>query len=157
MIKTLLIGLWVCIVALGSTFFFITMQTQSVSSEAAQKESSAVEFIKTDMVSVPVIKEGKVQGYLVTQISFAVNTAETLKLSFEPTPYLIDVAYRTLYENSDVDFSRLKTQDLSVLTQKIAAAANTKFGSEVVKDVLLNEINYVLRDEVRTNWVKKKE
>ncbi len=26
----------------------------------------------------------------------------------------------------------------------------------VVKDVLMNEINYVPRDEVRTNWVKKK-
>jgi hypothetical protein len=90
-------------------------------------------------------------------MSFAVNTGETAKLGFEPTPYLVDTAYRTLYENSVIDFSRLKPQDLSALAKKIVEAANAKLAAEVVKDVLLNEINYVPRDEVRTNWVKNKE
>jgi flagellar basal body-associated protein FliL len=154
-IKTLLVGLWVCGVALGSTYFFMKMQADARNPDKAKDEVAAIEFIKTDMVSVPVIKSGKVQGYLVTQLSFAVNNIETAKLSFEPTPYLIDIAYRTLYENSAVDFSQLKTQDLGSLAKKIADAANAKLGAEVVKDVLMNEINYVPRDEVRTNWVKK--
>ena len=108
------------------------------------------------MVSVPIINGGRVQGYLVAQLSFAVNKAETAKLPFEPTPYLVDIAYRSLYENSVVDFSKLRPQDLTSLTMKISKAANEKFGAEVVKDVLMNEINYVPREEVRTNWVKKK-
>jgi flagellar basal body-associated protein FliL len=156
-IKTLLIGIWVCAVALGSTYFFIHTQVAKSAHVASAEESSAVEFIKTDMVSVPVIKSGKVQGYLVTQLSFAVNAGETAKLGYEPTPYLIDTAYRTLYENSVIDFSRLKPQDLGALAKKIVDAANAKLAAEVVKDVLLNEINYVPRDEVRTNWVKNKE
>jgi hypothetical protein len=56
-----------------------------------------------------------------------------------------------------IDFSRLKPQDLGALAKKIVEAANAKLAGEVVKDVLLNEINYVPRDEVRTNWVKNKE
>jgi flagellar basal body-associated protein FliL len=154
-IKTLLIGLWVCMVSLGSSYFFIHMQSKNAAHDPTEEEAAAIEFIKTDMVSVPIIKTGKVQGYLVTQLSFAVNAVETTKLSFEPTPYLIDIAYRILYENSVVDFSHLQPQDLVSLTKKITAAANAKLGAEVVKDVLLNEINYVPRDEVRTNWVKK--
>lgn len=156
MIKTLLIGLWVCAVALGSSYFFVQMNNSSLAHGPSEDEVEVVEFIKTDMVSVPVIKGGKVQGYLVAQLSFAVNKAATAKLPFEPSPYLVDVAYRTLYENSVIDFAQLQPQDLTLLAKKITEGANAKLGGEVVKDVLMNEINYVPRDEVRTNWVKKK-
>ncbi|MBZ0260940.1 MAG: hypothetical protein K8F90_10100 [Hyphomicrobiales bacterium] len=156
MIKILLIGLWVCIVALGSSYFFVQMNNSGSAHAPSDEEVEVVEFIKTDMVSVPVIRGGKVQGYLVAQLSFAVSKAETAKLPFEPAPYLVDVAYRTLYENSIVDFSRLQPQDLTLLARKISEGANAKLGGEVVKDVLMNEINYVPRDEVRTNWVRKK-
>lgn len=156
MIKTLLIGLWVCIVALGSSYFFVQMNNSSAAHVAPVEEAEVIEFIKTDMVSVPVIKGGKVQGYLVAQMSFAVNKTATKKLAFEPTPYLVDVAYRALYENSVIDFAQLQPQDLTLLAKKIAEGANAKLGGEVVKDVLMNEINYVPRDEVRTNWVRKK-
>ena len=156
MIKTLLIGLWVCVVALGSSYFFVQMNNSSAALVAPTEEAEVIEFIKTDMVSVPVIRQGKVQGYLVAQLSFAVNKTETKKLAFEPTPYLVDVAYRALYENSAIDFSQLQPQDLTLLAQKILEGANAKLGGEVVKDVLMNEINYVPRDEVRTNWVRKK-
>jgi hypothetical protein len=155
-IKTLLIGLWVCVVALGSSYFFVQMNNSSAANVPSEAEVEVIEFIKTDMVSVPVIREGKVQGYLVAQMSFAVNKAATAKLSFEPSPYLVDVAYRALYENSAIDFAQLQPQDLTLLAKKIAEGANAKLGGEVVKDVLMNEINYVPRDEVRTNWVRKK-
>jgi flagellar basal body-associated protein FliL len=155
-IKLLLIGLWVCIVALGSSYFFIQMNNSSLAQASPEGEVEVVEFIKTDMVSVPVIRGGKVQGYLVAQLSFAVNKAETAKLPFEPAPYLVDVAYRALYNNSAIDFSHLQPQDLTLLAKDITEGANAKLGGEVVKDVLMNEINYVPRDEVRTNWVKKK-
>jgi flagellar basal body-associated protein FliL len=154
--KILLIGLWVCVVALGSSYFFAQMRSSSSAHEPSAEEGEAIEFIKTDMVSVPIIKAGKVQGYLVAQLSFAVSKGEIAKLPFEPMPYLVDIAYRTLYENSVVDFSELRPQDLTSLAKKITEGANTKLGAEIVKDVLMNEINYVPRDEVRTNWVKKK-
>ena len=156
MIKTLLIGLWVCIVALGLSYFFVQMNNSSAAHVAPTEEAEVIEFIKTDMVSVPVIRQGKVQGYLVAQLSFAVNKTATKKLAFEPTPYLVDVAYRALYENSAIDFAQLQPQDLTLLAKKIAEGANAKLGGEIVKDVLMNEINYVPRDEVRTNWVRKK-
>ena len=156
MIHTLLIGLWVCVVALGSSYFFVQMNNSSAAHGPSEAEAEVIEFIKTDMVSVPVIREGKVQGYLVAQLSFAVNKTATKKLAFEPTPYLVDVAYRALYENSAIDFSQLQPQDLTLLAKKILEGANAKLGGEVVKAVLMNEINYVPRDEVRTNWVRKK-
>lgn len=156
MIKTLLIGLWVCIVAPGSSYFFVQMNNSSAAHVPSEAEVEVIEFIKTEMVSVPVIRAGKVQGYVVAQLSFAVNKTATKKLAFEPTPYLVDIAFRALYENSAIDFSQLQPQDLTLLAKKISEGANAKLGGEVVKDVLMNEINYVPRDEVRTNWVRKK-
>ena len=94
-------------------------------------EGDLLGFIKTEMVSVPVIRAGKVQGYVVAQLSFAVNKTATKKLAFEPTPYLVDIAFRALYENSAIDFSQLQPQDLTLLAKKIAEGANAKLGGEV--------------------------
>ena len=155
MIKLIIVGLWACIVALGSSYFFI-QTNNSASNVPTEEEAAAIDFIKADMVSVPIIREGKVQGYLVAQLSFAVSKLEAKKLGFEPMPYLVDVAFRTLYDNTAIDFMKLRPQDLTTLARKISQGVNEKLGREIVKDVLMNEINYVPRDEVRTNWVKKK-
>ena len=120
-----------------------------------RKSGSEVDFIKSDMISVPVIRAGKVQGYVVAQFTFAVDTAETARLGIVPNPFLFDAAFRCLYENQTTDFSNLRQQDLTELVKQVIERANTKFGAVITKDVLLTDINYVSRDEVRTNWVKK--
>jgi hypothetical protein len=154
-IKTLLIGLWVCAVSLGSTYFASTMKWGSDQAELSPEEANAVEFVKTEMLSVPVIRNGKVNGYVVTQMSFAVNKAELGKLPFEPSPYLVDAAFRAIYQNATMDFSGLRSQDLTALSATMVELANARLGSKLVRDVLINDINYVARDEIRTNWVKK--
>jgi hypothetical protein len=155
MIKVILLGVWLCIVALSSSYFSANFTGGKKVEGTEKKSDEPIEFIKSDMISVPVIKEGKVQGYVVAQFTFAVDTAEVAKLTFEPNPFLFDAAFRCLYENQTTDFSKLQQQDLTELVKQVIERANKKFGKPIAKDVLLNEINYVARDEVRTNWVKK--
>jgi hypothetical protein len=154
-IKTLFLGIWVCVIALGSSYFSSQMHSGNANGATDKGKNAPVEFIKSDMISVPVIRSGKLQGYVVAQFTFAVDSSEITKLSFEPTPFLIDSAFRTLYDNLTIDFSKLQQQDLTELAAKVVESANKKIGAPIAKDVLLNDINYVARDEVRTNWVKK--
>jgi hypothetical protein len=149
-IKTLFVGVWVCAVALGSTYLAAHMAAAVPAGEGA-KGAPAVEYIKSEMLSVPVIRGGKVQGYVVTQLSFAVNKGGEV----DPTPYLIDAAFRAFYEAAPADFERLKPQDISEIVTKTRDYANARLGGDIVKDVLVGELNYVGRDDVRTNWVKK--
>jgi hypothetical protein len=154
-IKMLLLGLWVCLIALGSSYFSANFVGQKSIAKAGNLEAGPTEFIKSDMISVPVIRSGRVQGYVVAQFTFVVDTAEIAKLKYEPNPFLFDAAFRCLYENQTTDFSSLQQQDLTELVKQVLERANKKLAAPVTKDVLLTEINYVLRDEVRTNWVKK--
>jgi flagellar basal body-associated protein FliL len=154
-IKVVLMGIWVCSVALGTSYFSAkSFQAENLSGED-RKSDQPVEYIKSDMISAPVIRTGKVQGYIVAQFTFAVDSTELAKLHFEPSPFLFDAAFRSLYEDQTTDFTKLKQQNLSNLVNDIILRAKTKIGGSVVKDVLLTQINYVARDEVRTNWVKK--
>jgi hypothetical protein len=154
-IKVLLLGIWVCVLALGSSYVSAHLMGGKAEEKVEGATESATEFIKSDMISVPVIRTGKVQGYVVAQFTFVVDAAEIAKLHFEPNPFLFDAAFRCLYENQTTDFSSLQQQDLTELVKQVMERANKKLGMPIAKDVLLTEINYVSRDEVRTNWVKK--
>jgi hypothetical protein len=154
MIKTLLGGLWVCAVALGSAYAAVIVGGAAAGHGAdAAPETGDVEYVKSESLSVPVIRHGRVEGYVVSQMSFAVAKP---KDGAEVTPYLVDAAFRALYESAPLDFTGLKAEDLTSVTAKAKAYANARLGGDVVKDVLIAELNYVARDEVRTNWAKAK-
>lgn len=155
MIKTLLIGVWVAAIALASSFFSAQRSSDTHPAETNEHAAGPIEFIKSDMISVPVIRDGKVQGYVVAQFTFAVDSSAVAKLHFAPNPFLFDAAFRSLYEDHTTDFANLQQQDLDSLTKHISEKIDSKIGTPITKEVLLNEINYVARDEVRTNWVKK--
>ncbi len=155
MIKTLLVGFWVCAVALGATYLATQMAASSGSKDEATASENAVEYIKTDVLSVPVIRDGKVQGYAVAQVSFAVASAKSGSERADPAPYLVDAAFRAFYEAAPLDFTRLKPLNIPAIAAKAKAYANERLGGDIVKDVLIADLNYVARGEVRTNWVNK--
>jgi flagellar basal body-associated protein FliL len=155
-IRTLLVGFWVCAIALGATYLATQLSASDVGqAESAIPENVAVEYIKTDALSVPVIRDGKVQGYVVAQVSFAVGSDKSKSETVDPAPYLVDAAFRAFYEAAPLDFMRLKPQDIPAIAEKTKTYANERLGGGTVKDVLISGLNYVARGEVRTNWVKK--
>ena len=155
MIKTLLIAVWVIVIALSSSFFSAKLSSENMKTTQTEQASGPIEFIKSEMISVPVIRDSKVQGYVVAQFTFAMDQSVVAKLNYEPSPFLVDAAFRSLYGDQTTDFTNLRQQDLDTLTKHIAEKITAKLGVPITKEVLLNEINYVARDEVRTNWVKK--
>ena len=48
-----------------------------------------------------------------------------------------------------------KAKDLDDLTEAIKAGANQKIGGELVRQVLIQQLNYVRKEDIRTHWIKK--
>ena len=156
MIKSLMIGLWSGAMALGGTYLAMMLNVSDPAKEGEASEGpKTVEFIKSDTLSVPIIRSGKVTGYVVTEMSFAVDKGAEGGAEGNPAAYLVDAAYRTIYENLVADFEHLKPQDLKDLSDKVKETANKRLGKEAVQDVLISNINFVGRDEIRKNWVKE--
>jgi len=156
MIKTLLVGLWAGGVSLGGAYLAMMLNAQGPDKAESEDGAKVVEFINTESMSIPVIREGKVTGYVVAEMSFAVQKGKEGEEAAAPTPYLVDAAYRTLYQNVAADFEHLKPQDLKELSDQVKKEANARLGEEKVQDVLVSSLNFVARDEIRADWFKKK-
>lgn len=156
MIKLLIIGLWAGAVALGGVYLSTMLGKEDAAHAEADGGEKVVEFVNTQSMSIPIIREGKVAGYVVTEMSFAINKPKEGGEEASPMPYLVDAAYRTVFQNISADFSHLKPQDLAELAKTVKTEANQRLGKDAVKDVLISSLNFIGRDEIRADWFKQK-
>jgi hypothetical protein len=150
MIKTLGLGIWVSLVTLGAAYGAVQLgmgKNQGDASEAF----GGLDYIKTEIVSVPVIRGGDIQGYVVLQFVFAADTHKMKELTLEPGPFLIDEAFRTIYAESAVNFRQMSKVDLEDMTAKVRDNANKRMKADVIRDVLVQQFNYVPKEEARAN------
>lgn len=151
MIKIIVAGVWACAVALVASYFAVSWQgTHAAAEHAPDKLRGGLETVRTRMISVPVIRSGAVQGYVMAQFSFTAE-AKTLKhLSVKADTVVIDEAFKAIYAEEAVDFRHMKKQDLPDLGKRIVEASNKRFGVRIIEDVFVQELNYVPKEGVRT-------
>jgi hypothetical protein len=153
MIKLVLVGVWVSLVTLASSYAAVTWRGGTEASPEVSHESpksdSGLEHVRPKMISVPIIADGAVGGYVVAQFVFTVDAKDLKRLSVPPEPLLLDEAFKTIYAGESVDFRHFRKQDLPGLSKKIKGGVNKRIGSELVKDVLIQELNYVPKEEAR--------
>jgi hypothetical protein len=177
MIRLLLCGLWVCLVALGSTYAVVSWPAATAAPEAHATAPASekahgkpakghaasakghgskpaglpdgMEAIKTRMISVPIVADNAVQGYVMAQFAFIVDGKVMEHLAIKPDVFLVDEAFRAIFEGSSIDFRRFKKQDLRGLTKEIAGNVNKRLGVRLIDDVLVQELNYITKDQVR--------
>ena len=156
MLKMVLLGVWVIAVTAAATFGSVYLKPSVSSANAQAAEDEGVEELKTEMTSVPMIRGGEVIGYLIIQLSFAADRRVLAEKKLEPGPYLNDAAFRAIFAATDVDFRRLRAADLDRLTDTVAIQANKNIGAELVRNVLIQQLNFVRKEDIRTNWINGK-
>lgn len=150
MLKLAVIGVWVILVTAGATFTSVLLSSSGGDS-GERKPDMGIENLSTEMMSIPVIRDGDVTGYMVVQLSFAADRAVLEEDKFDPLPFLKDAAFRTMFSDPGMDVRHLRKKDLDTLTAAIAQEANRRLGMEVILNVLFQEINYVRKDDIRNN------
>lgn len=140
MIRTLASCAWVIVVALASTYVGATWRFGSHETKAAAPEH--LQRHKTEAVSVPIIADGAVAGYVVAQFVYVVDGEALKALSTPPDAFITDEAFRKLYVDK-IDFSRLEKYDLAALTRELKEKVNHRLGAEVVRDILVEQFTYV--------------
>ena len=151
MIKSLVLGLWVCAAAMGSAYAGVAWQRAAVAKESYDRNSPQSELtpLRTRMISVPVVADGGIRGYVVAQFAFTAPAKLLKHLPIKPDMFVVDEAFQLIFAGETVDFRQFKKQDLVSLSKKIAENVNKRLGMHVVEDVLVQELNYVPKDSVR--------
>ena len=149
MVKTALIAIWVCVVMASSVYATVLFRSAPTKDKAADEFFGGLDYVKSDIISVPIISGGKIGGYVVAQFVFTIDGTILRKLSVPPNVFIIDEAFRALFAGETVDFKNMKKYDLDGLKTKIAENVNTRFKSDLVQDVLIERLNFIPMDKVR--------
>lgn len=147
MIKLILCGVWACAITLVSCYAAVSWQNRPAAAE--HKILAGVETVRTRMISVPVVADGAIHGYVMAQFIFAVDGKVMKHMSVKPDLFLLDEAFKTIYSGDSVDFRQFKRQDLPALAKRIGDSVNKRLGAVLVNDVLIQELNYIAKDSVR--------
>ncbi len=153
MLKLVAIGFWIIAVTAGATFGSVYIAKSSGQTEAEEEPDLGVEELKSEMTSFPIMRNGGVTGYLILQLSFSTDRRLLAERKVDPLPYLMDAAFRVIFARTDVDFRRLRSRDLEQVTAAIATEANSRLGMELVRHVLVQQVNFVNKEDIRTNWI----
>jgi hypothetical protein len=155
LLKTVLLGIWVIAVTAAATFGSTFLKSGLSASNQVAPEDQGTEALQSEMTSVPIIRYGDVIGYLIIRLTFEADRKVMDERKIEPIPFLNDAAFRVIISRSDIDFQHLRPGDLDNLTASIASEANRRIGGDMVRHVLIQELNYVRKEDIRTNWIGK--
>ena len=151
MIKPILTGVWVCAATMGAAYLGAAWQRPAAVTPSGRTMASSSDLtpVRTRMISVPVVADGGIRGYVVAQFAFTAPAKLMKHMPVKPDLYVLDEAFQLIFSGEMIDFRQFKKQDLPALGKKIAENVNKRLGVRVVEDVLVQELNYVPKDSVR--------
>ena len=147
MIRLLLIGLWVCILTVGASYAVVYMGEHGSLLPQREEYLDGLQYQKTRVMSIPMVEDGSVRGYIVAQFVYTVEGRTLHQLSVPPEPFIVDEAFRKIYADDSMDFRKLARYDLTILTASIKQRVNERMHGDIVKDVLVEDFNYVAKEE----------
>ncbi len=151
MMKLLMVGIWACVVTLGSAFGALYMQKSKLLGHGSEEAHAVQELKKTRPLSVPMIADGRVNGYVIVQFAYTIDEASGKKVSLAPDVFLLDEAFKALYGDPNLDFRKLAKYDVASLTKTMVSGVNTRMGIKLVNDVMVSEFAYVSKDDIKSD------
>jgi hypothetical protein len=143
-IKTIVIGVWAAIVALIASYSVAEWKAE-VKPGDEKPYVEGLEYRKLEPLTVPMIADGLVQGYVLARLVFTADAGALRKLKVAPEPFVSDEAFREIYNNGRVEFGKLAKYNLDQIVAHIKENTNKRLGADFVHDILIEEINYADR------------
>jgi hypothetical protein len=154
LIRYLLLGVWAIMVAMASVYAGVVWSQRDARVTAENTPMIGFDYVKTQPLSVPIIKEGRITGYVVLELVYTVDAKVKSKLPVPLDVFLLDEAFRSVYTSKDIDFDNLKNHNIDLMTSSIRARVNNRFGTTLVHEVLVEQFNFVTLDMVRNKLAR---
>ena len=148
MIKLIASCIWICFVTAAAGYTAAMWKLDHAEVAAKPAGSEKIEYKKTRPLNVPIIAGGNVAGYVVAQFGYTLSAENSKDLSVPPEVFLLDEAFQALYSDERLDFRHLEKYDVAGLTKSLVAKVNHRLNKEVLKDVLVEELNFVAKADI---------
>jgi hypothetical protein len=148
MIKTLLIGLWVCAASLGTSYVVASMQAPGGEKKEDPTYFAGLDWRKTDGITIPVLSKDKISGYVLARFVYTIDGETAAKLATPPDPFILNDAFGAVYETSGFDFEHPEKYDLEGLKKRIKDSVNARYGQELVHEILVEQFDFLPKDDM---------
>lgn len=155
MLKLIISGVWICALSLGSVYFSMQMASSTPKTTEQNPYFGGLDYLKSDVISIPVISDGIVHGYFLTRLVFTVDTKELSAMSIPPKDLITDELYTFLVGNRVIDFPKMDNFDVAAFRKGLKAALNKRIGKDVFHDVMVEQIDYLTKQDIRSNLSKR--
>ena len=156
MIKFVIAALWLVVVTLGTVIFSFSMSGPKAGQAPEPAFFGGLDYVKTDIISVPLMRDEEVYGYFLTRLVYTVEPAVMKTLSLPAEALLVDQVYTYLYANPQIDFSDYARLDLDKLRAGIRESVNKRVGKDLIHDVLIEQIDFLTKAEIRDNTIRRR-
>jgi hypothetical protein len=154
--KLLALGVWGALVTAGAAYGAAVYLSGTPAEKPIAEAFGGIDYVKLEPLSVPVIRDGAVAGYVVTRIVYAIDTATQKKLGVAPDPFIADETFRTVYSASPVNVEKPEQYDLETLASGIRKNVNARLKGDVLREVLIQQFDYVDRSQLRDRSTLRK-
>lgn len=141
--------------ALGAGYFAIGATGNAHASGNAKPDHfGGIDYVKVPAFAVPVIQDGVLEGYIVSEWVFTIDAQIKSALSVPPEIFIREDAFRSLYSEVVVDFDSLDRVDLVKLAETIRTNVNKRIEADAITSVLVQKFDYIEREDIRDNNVR---
>lgn len=142
----LLTGAWVGAVTIASVYAgSVVSGTSLFSREPALK---GIVYVKTRPINVPRISEGRIEGYVAAQFVFTMDAEARRNLSVPMEVFVVDEAFRAIYDDGRIDFSDLRKTNLAEMTAGLTERVNARLQADFLKETLVEQFDYIPYDAI---------
>jgi hypothetical protein len=149
MTRILVTGFWICAITLLSCYGAVYWGTD-LKTGKSEEYLEGLEYQKVRAINVPIIAEGSLQGYVIATLVFTADAKTLRSLSVPPNTFVIDEAFRQIYSDENLDFRKLSKYDVNGLLTNIKKSVNERMGADIIKDILIENFNFVNKNDVRS-------
>jgi flagellar basal body-associated protein FliL len=156
-IKFIAAAVWICIATLGAVFY--AFQTSEAKTEAADAGTSlgGLDYIKADVISVPMLTKDGVDGYFLARLVYTVEAERAKTMSIPAESLIADQVYTYLYANKQIDFSERQNFDLDEFRNGIRDSINKRVDEELIREVIVEQIDFLSKAEIRDDTVRQRD
>ncbi|MFG1296625.1 hypothetical protein [Xanthobacter variabilis] len=150
MIRFIIIGVWVCVVALASTYAAAYWVAGTDHGKSEEPYISGLEYRRLPVITVPMIIDGSVKGYVLVKLVFTADAAQLRKMSIDPGIFAVNAAFQEIYVNGRVESGKMSKYNLPEMLERVRQATNAQLNGDVVREVLVDSLNYVDKTDLRS-------
>ena len=149
MLKIIFTGVWICAVTLGAVYYSVQRALPPSPDSLAAEQEAALEYIRGESLSIPVIANGEVSGYFVAKITVRVDRAKIGKVEIPLKQLMTDELITLLSSTSMTNLAHVRTFDQAAFKQHVQTGLNAKLGEGVVDTVLIEQLDYLSKADIR--------